>query len=88
MYLFGSFRPEEVHLVRLGPPTALEPLLKMALAIASDLALPQANRQDFYRNRFFSKRREGVPEMGTKPLKALQGHRPSNPGSKNQVSIH
>ena len=29
------------------------------------------------------KKREGVPEMGTKPLKALRGYRASNRGSKN-----
>ena len=28
------------------------------------------------------KKREGVPEMGTKPLKALWGHRASNRGSE------
>ena len=28
------------------------------------------------------KKREGVPEMGTKPLKALRGYRASNRGSK------
>ena len=27
------------------------------------------------------KKREGVPEMGTKPLKGLRGHRASNRGS-------
>ena len=27
------------------------------------------------------KKREGVPEMGTKPLKALRGYRASNRGS-------
>ena len=30
---------------------------------------------------FFLKKREGVPEMGTKPLKALRGYRASNRGS-------
>ena len=29
------------------------------------------------------KKREGVPEMGTKPLKALRGYRASNRGSEN-----
>ena len=29
------------------------------------------------------KRREGAPEMGTKPLKGLRGYRASNRGSKN-----
>ena len=29
-----------------------------------------------------SKKREEVPEMGTKPLKALRGYRASNRGSK------
>ena len=29
------------------------------------------------------KKREGAPEMGTKPLKALRGYRASNRGSKN-----
>ena len=29
------------------------------------------------------KKREGVPEMGTKPLKALRGYRASSRGSKN-----
>ena len=28
------------------------------------------------------KKREGVPELGTKPLKALRGYRASNRGSK------
>ena len=32
------------------------------------------------------KKREGVPEMGTKPLKALRGYRASNRGSKNLKS--
>ena len=32
------------------------------------------------------KKREGVPEMGTKPLKALRGYRASNRGSKNLQS--
>ena len=32
------------------------------------------------------KKREGVPEMGTKPLKALTGYRASNRGSKNLSS--
>ena len=27
-------------------------------------------------------KREGVPEMGTKPLRALRGYRASNRGSK------
>ena len=31
-------------------------------------------------------KREGVPEMGTKPLKALRGYRASNRGSNGQVS--
>ena len=31
----------------------------------------------------FLKKREGVPEMGTKPLKALRGYRASNRGSEN-----
>ena len=31
---------------------------------------------------FLLKKREGVPEMGTKPLKALRGYRASNRGSK------
>ena len=34
----------------------------------------------------FSKKREGVPEMGTKPLKALRGYRASNRGSKKPQS--
>ena len=32
------------------------------------------------------KKREGVPEMGTKPLKALRGYRASTRGSKNRQS--
>ena len=31
-------------------------------------------------------KKEGVPEMGTKPLKALRGYRSFNRGSKGQVS--
>ena len=32
------------------------------------------------------KKREGVPEMGTKPPKALRGHRASNRGSQRLSS--
>ena len=32
------------------------------------------------------KKREGVPEMDTEPLKALRGYRASNQGSKGQAS--
>ena len=40
----------------------------------------------FFRGTFWSKKREGAPEMGTKPLKTLRGHRASNRGSKSLQS--
>ena len=62
--------------VQIGKPPRLKPPRLAALDI---LAYPWG-RLDYIRN---LKKREGVPEMGTKPLKALRGYQASNRGSNN-----